>query len=90
MRVIFERTLDGTYVAGRAFTERDKVEPIDEGLNRQARSKVIADIALDSLKDGIEGIYIVCGSAHAEEIFTSLSKRAPEKVTFIAKMSSTD
>jgi hypothetical protein len=89
MRVIFERGLDGRYVAGDAFAS-EKTEPTDFGQNRQARSKKLAEMVMDAFSNGIEMVYVVCGSAHGEEIFEDLNKRWTENFTYILKPSVTD
>ncbi len=89
-RVIFERQLNNVYAPGVAF-HSIRTEPIDLSLNRQARSKVIADMVLDAFDNhGMELVYVVCGSAHAVEIFDGLNKRCVEAFTYISKLSSTD
>jgi hypothetical protein len=89
MRVIFERLLDNVYIAGAAFGS-ERTEAINLALGRQARSTVIAAMIQDAFDNGIELVYVACGSAHAVEIFNSMDKRCTESFTFVVKLSSTD
>jgi Cft2 family RNA processing exonuclease len=63
---------------------------MDQGLNRRARSKKIAEMVMDAFSNGIEMVYVVCGSAHGQEIFDDLNKRWTENFTYILKPSATD
>ncbi|HQR97487.1 MULTISPECIES: hypothetical protein [unclassified Polaromonas] len=90
-RVIFERGLDNVaaYIPSPAFADT-RVEPMHV-LSAKARSSYIADMILDAFTNhGRDLVYVVCGSAHAMEIFHSLDKRFGHAFTYIYKMSSTE
>lgn len=64
-------------------------EAIEEGMNRQARSKMMADKIQDYFTNNdVTLIYVACGDAHGLEIFNAMNKRMRESFTFIHKPSS--
>jgi hypothetical protein len=88
--VIFERGLDDVYVPGHAFSAV-RTEPTDHGLDRRARSKVLAKMAHDAFVDGgAHVVYMPCGSAHSQQVFDDLDKLMPEPFTYISKPSNDD
>ncbi|WP_028974948.1 hypothetical protein [Spirochaeta cellobiosiphila] len=86
-RAILERGL--AYPINGGMTVRQ--EAMDQGLNRQARSKKLADMIIDAITNhGITLIYIACGSNHGQEIYDSLQKRLTVNWGYIIKPASTD
>ena len=73
-RVVFERLLNNNYVPAAVFNVR--TEPVNTQLSKKARSVLIADMVQDAFDNhGMQIVYVVCGSEHAQEIFHNLDKR---------------
>jgi hypothetical protein len=87
-RLIFERQLNNVYFPGTSF-DRVRTER-DSDLRRSPRSILIAGMIIDAFNDGDRMVYVVCGSAHAQEIFDSLNDRFKNGFTYISKLSSDD
>ena len=93
-RVIFERLLNEVvgYNAGAAFQD-ERTEPVNltREMNFKTRSVFIADMIMDAFAEhDMRVVYMVCGSAHDQDIFRSLDKRCSQRFTYISKPSSTD
>ena len=91
-RVVFERQLDQVpvYIPGPKITD-SRTEPMDPGLSRKERSNRIALMIKDAFEEHDRNmVFVVCGSAHAEEIYNVLDKKFTQPFTYISKMSCTD
>jgi uncharacterized protein (UPF0264 family) len=54
-------------------------------------SSIVGRMVKDAIdNNNMEIIYVICGSAHGDEVFDYLNREMVEKFVYVLKMSSTD
>lgn len=84
--VFYERLLEGVYAAHANFGGKILKEGVQLELRRYQRSEKIAE-KINNVADDMDCIYIVCGSAHATEIYDRLVSIFQGRFVYLTKLS---